>query len=174
MLSPTGVRRIWLLICVAWPFPAAAYDDPAVAVCQFVAFAGRDPAKDGFERVAAKIDRSEVILTFGKSVLNTKPKLTDVTCRFESGTGGIRLVGPHFPDDVQSCIAILDEAPTKLYDMGTANKLYPAYKAKVEACEERAGTALVELSAFRDAERLLSGLGIYPIDPADTEIRPAP
>ena len=83
-------------------------------------------------------------------------------------------MGPHFPDDVQSCIAILDEAPTKLYDMGTANKLYPAYKAKVEACEERAGTALVELSAFRDAERLLSGLGIYPIDPADTEIRPAP
>ena len=169
-----AVRRIWVVVCVAWPVPALAYDDPAVAVCQFAAFGGRDPAKDGFDRVAAEIDGSNVILTFGKSVLNTKPKLTEMSCRFEFGAGGIRLVGPHFPDEVRACIAILDEAPTKLYNMGTANKLYPAYKAKVETCEEQAGTALIELSAFRDIERLLTGLGIYPIDPSDTEMRLAP
>jgi hypothetical protein len=166
--------RVWVLVAIAWPLPALAYDDPAVAVCQFVAFGGRDPAKDGFERVAAKIDGSDVILTFGKSVLNTKPKLTEMTCRFEAGAGGIRLAGPSFPDEVKACIQVLDEAPTKLYDMGTANKLYPAYKAKVDACQQTAGRAYVELTGFRDVERLLVGLGIYPIDPADTEMRMAP
>ena len=121
--------------------PAIAYDDAAVAVCQFVAFGGRDPSKDGFERIGAKIDGSDVLLTFGKSVLNTKPKPTEMSCRFEPGAGGIRLAGPSLSGEVKSCIAVLDEAPTKLYDMGTANKLYPAYKAKVDDCEQMAGRA---------------------------------
>ena len=113
-----------MMVAILWPLPATAYDDPTVAVCQFVAFGGRDPSKDGFERVEAKIDGLDVLLTFGKSVLNTKPKLTEMSCRFEPGAGGIRLAGPSFPDDVKSCISVLDEAPTRLYDMGTANKLY--------------------------------------------------
>jgi hypothetical protein len=166
--------RIWVLVSIAWPMPALAYDDPAVAVCQFAAFGGRDPAKDGFERVDAKIDGPDVFLAFAKSVLNTKPKLTEMSCRFESGAGGIRLVGPSFPEEIRECVAVLDEAPTKLYSLGTANKLYPAYKAKVEACLETAGGAQAELSAFRDVERLLTALGIYPIDPADTELRLSP
>jgi hypothetical protein len=174
MIRRKGFFCLSMMVAVSWPLQALAYDDPAVAVCQFVAFGGRDPAKDGFERVAAEIDGSDVILTFGKSVLNTKPKLTEMSCQFESGAGGIRLAGPSFSDEVQSCIAVLDEAPTKLYDMGTANKLYPAYKAKVEACEQIAGAAFVELNAFRDIERLLTGLGIYPIDPVDTEMRLLP
>ena len=67
------------------------------------------------------------------------------------------MAGPSFPSELRDCLAILDEAPAELYDMGTANKLYPAYKARVDACEEAAGSAHLELSAFRDVERLLSG-----------------
>ena len=174
MIRRKGFCCVSMMVAILWPLPATAYDDPTVAVCQFVAFGGRDPSKDGFERVEAKIDGLDVLLTFGKSVLNTKPKLTEMSCRFEPGAGGIRLAGPSFPDDVKSCISVLDEAPTRLYDMGTANKLYPAYKARVEACEQIAGPAFVELNAFRDVERLLMGLGIYPIDPADTDMRLSP
>ena len=147
------------------------YDDPAVAVCEFSHTLGADIAADGFKRVSANIDGASVILTYERSILNTKPKRTTIHCQFEALPGNRFGLTVPVTSKERACIRIVKRGRVRMKQLGTAARDYPSVKAKVEACETIANPALVQGMAIKLVETQLAKLGIYPISAADTDLR---
>ena len=146
-----------------------AYDDPAVAVCQYTKFRGEDPAATGYQRSSVAIHGAGVSITFGRSVLGTKPKMEIVTCNFT------------FADDY---FYILN---TRRIEANRCDTLEKAASSDGSTADERIEWEMNQASCFalysdsypsedrwsKEVLAPLTELGVYPIPAAETGLRHA-
>ena len=72
-----AILRIGFLALVVLPvpaFPAFAYDDPAIAVCEFTKTRGKPVDESLYKRISAKIVGRTVTIEYERSPLNTAPQ----------------------------------------------------------------------------------------------------
>lgn len=149
-------------------FPvAAAYDDPAVAVCQFTKFHGQDPSATGYRRTSAKIDGQKVFIELERSTLNTAPRREMLECWFRERDGYFHIVDP-IEEKKRYCTFIENAAGYS----GASEDAQRLWEQQQSACFALYSEPEVPYYEF---ERLtiepLLGTGIYPISIVDTQMR---
>ncbi|RRI02297.1 hypothetical protein EH240_12580 [Mesorhizobium tamadayense] len=150
---------------------AEAYDDPAVAVCEFAWAQGADLAQAGIKRVATDISGDTVRLTYEQSVLNTKPKTIDQTCQFEADMRGDLKLKFESAPRVLECNEIVEKAKAAILQFGAQSTEARAFMQPVTDCQPVLKSALeIEQDRLRNVSFPLLMMGIYPINPKDTEL----
>jgi hypothetical protein len=155
---------IMLTASSAW-----AYDDPAVAVCQFSRFHGHDLTSLGYTRTTAEISLETVILTFEKSVLNTKPKPERTECQFAFRDGKFHIVNL-WQLKADACNAL--ERRATLDEQGLIGDRDAWEKASGDCLQLYDKPPITAEGWEEEVVRPLTEMGIYPIDPKDTEMKP--
>jgi hypothetical protein len=144
--------------------PAFAYDDTAVAVCEYSRFQGQMPS--WYERVDEEIKGVTVRLRYERSPLNTKPKTEEYECNFKLRDGKFEMAVT-YPGEILQCEEIsrklsnegldVDQRVALQTQADACTKMYEQFAFSTRKWKETIGTPLVEM-------------GIYPIDPADTAL----
>lgn len=142
---------------------AAAFDDPAVAVCEWVVknYDGT-PGIESYKRISASVDHREVHLEFETSALNTAPVRATRDCAFRLQNDGFVFDDP--PPSPANC-----DAELAAYKKSWA----PQVSEALEDCRQRLEAELDRLSrilAFRDFPLIQTG--IYPIPAERTKLAP--
>jgi hypothetical protein len=166
----TGMKKIVLaFLGLTCSSPALAYDDPAVAVCEYAKFRGEDPIKTGFTRTGAYIDGHKVTLDYERSVLNIKPKRSRWECEFkiEDGMFHLEIKTSKLDERCRGHKIALSQVGL---DFDERVKRHGVYDA---VCASQAQIAIQNPAVWRnEIEGPLTRLDVYPILPADTELEP--
>lgn len=150
---------------------ASAFDDPAVAVCEYSWTRGADLAQAGIRRVSEDISGDTVTLTYEQSVLNTKPQVTEQICHFQADMRGeLTLKFEPYAGSVD-CLDVTSRAKAAILQFGSQSTEAQAFAKPLNDC-------LPVLQAANDleADRLsnvslpLLMMGIYPIKPESSEL----
>ena len=174
------MRASLYAICAAvtiWGSQSAyAYDDPAVAVCEYTRFHGLSPTKLGYSRTKAEVDGSLVNLIYEKSVLNTAPRKTPLTCAFRK-TGDGRFVLKRSSDvnpedeQVKRCRDIVTEGQKQI-DQGKLDISDTAIvRTRMSMCDRTLGIDPNADAMLNQIDQDLEYLGIYPISQSDTLLK---
>jgi hypothetical protein len=75
------------MIAISAPAYAQQYDDPAVAVCEFMMLGGQ-VAPPGYQRTNTSIDGSTVSIDYEVQVLNIAPRQATYACTFSVSEDG--------------------------------------------------------------------------------------
>jgi hypothetical protein len=144
--------------------PAFAYDDTAVAVCEYSRFQGQMPS--WYERVDEEIKGVTVRLRYERSPLNTKPKTEEFECSFELRDGKFE-VAATYPAEVLQC----EDISRKLASEGLDVDQRVALQSQADACGKIYEQVTLRSMKWRETiGEPLSEMGVYPIDPADTAL----
>lgn len=146
-----------------------SYDDPAVAICELV-LKDSLPREAAFRRLSAKVEGFNAIISYEFSVLNTRPKIQEHTCRFTKNDEGlfhlIRLNPARTDCNVEVAAFQATQnwrAPSSFQEAERARNDLRRCNAQLERDEQAA-------SEIASRELPLLETGIYPIAPQDTEL----
>lgn len=151
--------------------PAFAYDDPAVAVCEYSWARGADVSHGGYARTDAKIAGDTVTLTYDHSVLNTAPKTFVQTCRFEADIDGDLLLATDRSPELQACDDLADQKKPTIEKYGPNSQEVRNLSGQLAEC-----LPLLQAESDKQNEILMNvsfpllSMGLYPIKPQDTAL----
>lgn len=171
MISCSRKRPIFALLAVAIVacMPVAAtsqgFDDPVFAICEFSRFGWDGPQKRGMVRTDAKINGQTVVLSYEQSVLNMRPRQRKVVCEYALINGAFELRVPRSAD-ADSCEAALAELSRSGLEIDQRIKLEKAAAPCRDVIEAEKRQNEILANSLRDLARE----GVYPIQPADTEM----
>lgn len=174
--AQTGELLMKALVLCALPLlvmslPAAAYDDPAVAVCEFSWAKGEDLAQAGIRRVGAVIAGDTVTLSYEQSVLNTKPQTSDQICHFDADIRGELSLRFDRSARVDECSEITDRVKAAILQFGSKSAEARAFVTPLTDCQPILKAAYdLEMDRLKTISLPLLMMGIYPIKPENTEL----
>ena len=148
-----------------------AYDDPAVAVCEFTRLRGRTPAPSDYTRQSAVVDGLVATITYTTSPLNTRPKEHEYSCRFKASEDGRFVLDREFTKRTVECTETMKKMSEELSEE-TPQERRDEMRKTVEECKKI--IADERDAAFRtliDEDLALTFIGVYPIEPDQTELR---
>ncbi|PBB64239.1 hypothetical protein CK228_34095 [Mesorhizobium sp. WSM4312] len=168
----SGMKAVLTLATfVASCTAALAYDDPAVAVCEYSWARGADLSAGGYTRTDAKMAGDTVTLTYDYSVLNTSPKPFVQTCRFEADIDGGLLLATDRSPELQACYDLAEQKNPIIEKYGPNSKEVRDLSGQLTECRP-----LLQAESDKQNDILtnvafpLLSMGLYPINPKDTAL----
>lgn len=145
-----------------------AYDDPAVAICEYDLHEGRTPPET-YSRESSEIEGKTVTIRYSIQVLNMKPKQDQFTCDFILNESGYLIWGP-LTEEAGYCLEHIPALREELKGYKPGSSRYADIHIQIDRC-------VSVLEPIRDREmkrarymvRLLNA-GVYPIDPKETKL----
>lgn len=149
-----------------------AFDDPAVAACEFTLIKGRYIPAPAYERINAMISGTTVTIRYRTSVLNTAPRERELVCHFALDTAGrFGLVAP-VDAAAQACGENLPALIERAKKAVRNSSEYHAVKSEMERCLPiMKADAANQANYLREVALPLTQSGIYPVAPEDTALR---
>lgn len=146
---------------------AQTYDDPAVAICEFQIKRDLKPEWI-YERRSASVEEATATISFGVSILNTRPYEKTVTCPFRLEGKRFFLAKPELRSE-RECDAALK---VRLERQQKRGWLHADDSVEYDDCmsKVRAANFIASANPLLD-DAAASQTGIYPIDPDRTELK---
>lgn len=163
---------------------ALAYDDPAIAVCEYhlknwaLPKSGVMPKTIDYKRTDAKISGDAVTIFYTTAALGTAPRPDSHNCKFELVKNKFRLSNDKHQQAPQ-CKKFTDDAKmkamlVKFTDMPEPSKrlkAIEAFQAEMKTCQKILNRNLAKFIKYGTTISLpLAQLRIYPIKPDETDL----
>lgn len=147
------------------------WDDPAIAVCEWLV-KHEDVSPDSkYDRMSASIEGSSAVISYSISVLNTAPETKTRHCEFFLDGAEFMLKDPPVP--MKDCQKEIDAAMPLQARLNTDPDRIAAVKA-LEACGVKLNfAASIARERLLRRDMPLMATGIYPIKREKTKLSPA-
>ena len=172
-LSPGHLKAAWntvaalaVVVAINSPRAAKAFDDPAVAACEWMTQHYDVLPAQEYRRVSASLSGNTVKLTYQVAALNTAPEAHTKICRFERQGKSILFERPKPP---AGCDKVREDA-TAAVAFPRTDPRRGAIAVALQDCMDKLQAALNQSLAQISNEFPLMETGIYPIDPAKTAL----
>jgi hypothetical protein len=137
----------------------SAWDDPAIASCEWLAQQEDVFPAQEYRRVSASIEGSRVLLAFTVEALHTKPEPLTKICEFELNDTTVLFARPKSAANCDAEVAAVK-----------AGQRSQALKVQLDTCIDRMKQHLDALLSQLQTELPLALTGVYPIDRAKTRL----
>jgi len=143
---------------------ALAYDDPAVAVCEYSRFQGADIETAGRKRTKVHLNTGEVRIAYDFAPLNTEPVTEELVCKFKVDVSGEIVFDREIPAAAETCIFLADRVQKSGQQPGDLEKLQQCMVILQESAD-------LENKFLKQVTLPLIMMGLYPIKPDRTKLQ---
>jgi len=167
-----ALAGIGLVMMLALPVAAQPYDDPAVAVCEFILLGGK-PAPEHYQRTGAAVSGLQVTIDYTYEVLNVEPKPRQSFCNFKVNDDGT------FSPEVEIRSPESDKCGARIEEISSQPGLADLpedEKAQLRSELERCSAVLRRqsergMSIMADIVLPLETMGLFSIAQENTQLR---